>query len=301
MELRVNEVQLPEAISFNYEELKKAVEEKASQYSTSVYTEDQIQFAKADRASLKKLQKALNDERIRLEREYMQPFNDFKAKTKELIDIIDKPVQKIDKQVKSFEENQKLKKKDDILHFFESCNFPEWIPFEKIFNEKWLNASTKMSAIETEIKDRLAQIETDLKTLSKLPEFGFEATEVYKTTLDINRAISEGTRLSEIAKRKAEHEAVMKAQEEARAKAAEEARQRAEAEAQAKAQEQPEQPEEAQPEVVISEMETVATLETPETVEPEKEWVSFAAYLSTVDAVALKNFFKARNIEFKKI
>ena len=285
MELRVNEVQLPEAISFNYEELKKAVEEKAAQYSTSVYTEDQIQFAKADRASLKKLQKALNDERIRMEREYMQPFNDFKAKTKELIDIIDKPVQKIDKQVKSFEENQKLKKKDDILHFFESCNFPEWIPFEKIFNEKWLNASTKMSAIETEIKDRLAQIETDLKTLSKLPEFGFEATEVYKTTLDINRAISEGTRLAEMAKRKAQAEAEAKAR----------------AEAQAKAQEQPEQPEEAQPEVVISEMETVATLETPETVEPKKEWVSFAAYLSTVDAVALKNFFKARNIEFKKI
>lgn len=300
MELRVTPVQLPEAISFNYEELKTAIEEKASEYATSVYTEDQIKFAKTDRANLNKLKKALNEERIRQEREYMQPFNDFKTKVNELIGIIDKPVKLIDTQVKNFEEQQKMKKKDDILYFFESCNYPEWISFEQIFNEKWLNSSVKMNVIEEEIKARLEQISNDLSTLLKLPEFAFEATEVYKNTLDLNKAISEGTRLSEIAKRKAEHEAAMKAQEEARIKAEAEAKARAEAEAQAKAAEQtqPEQTEETQPEVIISKMETVAT---PETVEPKKEWVNFSALLSPVDAVALKNFFKARNIEFKAI
>lgn len=296
MELRVNEVQLPEAISFNYEELKQAVEAKASEYAVSVYTEDQIKFAKADRANLNRLKKALNDERIRREKEYMQPFNDFKAKVNELIRIIDKPVQLIDSQVKNFEEQQKAKKKDDILYFFESCDCPEWISFEMIFNDKWLNASVKMSAIEAEIKERIAQIETDLHTLSALTEFAFEATEVYKNTLDMNRAISEGHRLSEIAKRKAEHEAAMKARAEA------EARARAEAEAQEQANAQAvEIPANAD----INELES-GVYTVPDTMENapqpiEKVWISFKAYLSTEEALALRDFFNSRHIEFKAI
>lgn len=296
MELRVNEVQLPEAITFNYEELKQAVEAKANQYSLAVYSDEQIKLAKADRATLNKLKKALNDERIRQEKEYMIPFNDFKSKVNELISIIDKPVKLIDKQVKDFEEQQKMKKKDEILYFFESCNYPEWIPFEKIFSEKWLNTSVKMNAIEEEIRAKLEQINNDLLTLSKLPEFAFESTEVYKNTLDINKAISEGTRLSEIARRKAEHEAAMKAQAEARAKAAEEARQRAEAERQMQAEREAEQ--------AVQMQETQATQEqTTEETQPEvkKQWVNFSAFLSTDDAIALKQFFNGRNIEFKAI
>ena len=39
MELRVNEVQLPEQILFNYEELKQELTEKVSHYETLVYTD----------------------------------------------------------------------------------------------------------------------------------------------------------------------------------------------------------------------------------------------------------------------
>lgn len=266
MELRVTPVQLPEAIKFNYEELKTAIEEKAYEYSTAVYAEDQIKFAKADRATLNKLKKALNDERIRQEREYMQPFNDFKAKINELIKIIEKPVQMIDAQVKNFEDQQKEKKKNEINALFESFIRPEWVLFEKIFCEKWLNSSVKMGSIEDEIKTKLEQIGNDLETLSRLPDFAFEATEVYKHTLDLNRSISEGTRLSEIAKKKAEHEAAMKSN--------------ADAEARAKAE---------------------AEQANPASNEPEKEWISFKALLSTEDALALRDFFNSRQIEFKAI
>ena len=67
MELKVNEVQIPDAISFNYDELKQELAEKVSMYETMVYTEEQIKEAKADKASLNKLKKALNDERIKRE------------------------------------------------------------------------------------------------------------------------------------------------------------------------------------------------------------------------------------------
>ena len=82
MELKVNEYQLPEQILFNYEELKAELTEKVQHYETLVYTDDQIKEAKADRATLNKLKKALSDERIRREREYMQPFNSIHRRVK---------------------------------------------------------------------------------------------------------------------------------------------------------------------------------------------------------------------------
>lgn len=293
MELRVNEITVPESISFNYEELKKEISAKAHQYALAVYSDEQIKLAKSDRANLNKLKKALNDERIRREKEYMQPFNDFKAKINEIISIIDKPVQLIDGQIKNYEEQQKLEKKDKILCCFENSIHPEWISFEMIFNEKWLNASVKMSAIEEEISLKLEQITADLQTLSGLPEFAFEASEVYKTTLDMNKAISEGKRLSEIARRKAEAER-LKAEAEERAKAEAEAQARAEAKA-----------EEIQPDTDLNTLESGAYTvrdtreDAPKPI--EKEWISFKALLSTEDAHALRDFFNSRKIEFKAI
>ena len=46
MELKINEVQLPEQITFNYEELKQELTEKVSMYETLVYTDEQIKEAK---------------------------------------------------------------------------------------------------------------------------------------------------------------------------------------------------------------------------------------------------------------
>lgn len=298
MELRVNEVQLPEVISFNYEELKAEITAVADKYANCIYNEDGIKGAKADRADLNRVKKALNDDRIRREKEYLRPFDDFKTKINELISIIDKPVKLIDTQIKSYEEQQKLNKKQSIIEYFDTLAKPEWLDFNRIFNEKWLNASVKMSAIQDEINAKLEQIQNDLNTLSKLPEFAFEAAEEYKRTLDVNRAISEGSRLAEIAKRKTEHEAMLKAQAEARAKAAEEARQRAEAERQSQAQAQ----REAEQAVKMQEVQVVQEQTTEET-QPEvkKQWVNFSAFLSTDDAIALKQFFNSRNIEFKKI
>lgn len=289
MELRVNEVQLPKVISFNYEELKAEITAVADKYANCIYNEDSIKGAKADRADLNRVKKALNDDRIRREKEYLRPFNDFKDKINELISIIDKPVKLIDTQIKSYEEQQKLNKKQSIIEYFDTLAKPEWLNFDRIFNEKWLNASVKISAIQDEINAKLEQIQNDLNTLSKLPEFAFEATEEYKRTLDVNRAISEGSRLAEIAKRKAEHEAMLKAQAEARAKAAE-------AERQAQAQREAEQ-------VVQMQEVQAAQEQTAEGTQPEakKQWVNFSAFLSTDDAIALKQFFNSRNIEFKKI
>lgn len=285
MELRVNEVTIPEKISFNYEELKAELTEKVAFYETLVYTDDQVKDAKADRATLNKLKKTLNDERIRREKEYMQPFNEFKAHVNEIIGIIDKPIAVIDKRVKEFEDQKKANKQKDIEELFASIGFQSFVTLDKIQDPKWLNASVSMKSIEEQMRARMYQIGDDVFTLSQLPEFGFEATEVYKQTLDINKAIKEAQRMAEIAKAKAEAKAKKKAAEESR-KAEEERKAKEIKEEQTVPHEQ-----------AVTPQEPVQSADSTQ----ERMVVRFEVLLTTEDAYALKEFFKSRSIEFKAI
>lgn len=290
MELRVNEVTIPEKISFNYEELKAELTEKVAFYETLVYTDDQVKDAKADRATLNKLKKTLNDERIRREKEYMQPFNEFKAQVNEIIGIIDKPIAVIDKQVKEFEDQKKANKQNAIEELFATIGFQNFVTLEKIWDPKWLNASVSMKSIEEQMRSRMYQIGDDVLTLHNLPEFGFEATEVYKQTLDINKAIKEAQRMAEITKAKADAEAKKKAAEESR-----------KAEEERKAKEIKEEQRVIVPtephEQAVTPSEPVQSADST----PERMLVRFEVLLTTEDAYALKEFFKSRNIEFKAI
>lgn len=290
MELRVNEVTIPEKISFNYEELKAELTEKVAFYETLVYTDDQVKEAKADRATLNKLKKTLNDERIRREKEYMQPFNEFKAQVNEIIGIIDKPIAVIDKQVKEFEDQKKANKQNAIEELFATIGFQNFVTLEKIWDPKWLNASVSMKSIEEQMRSRMYQIGDDVLTLHNLPEFGFEATEVYKQTLDINKAIKEAQRMAEITKAKADAEAKKKAAEESR-----------KAEEERKAKEIKEEQRVIAPtephEQAVTPPEPVQSADSTQ----ERMVVRFEVLLTTEDAYALKEFFKSRSIEFKAI
>lgn len=287
MELKIKEVTLPEKIDFNYEELKQELAEKCKIYETIVYTDENIKEAKSDRANLNKLKKALNDERIRREKEYMVPFNTFKAQINEIIGIIDKPVALIDSQVKAFEEKQKQEKRHSIEDLFETIGFQSFVKLDMIFNDKWLNASISLKSIEDEMKQMVSKIGNDIFALNSLPEFSFEAIEIYKSSLDINKAISEAKRMSQIAKAKAEREEAMRKIEEEKAKAEEEAKKAA---FQDDAMNPPEEVP-ATEEVVASHDETVNA----------KQWIKFQALMTMEDALALKDFFNNRNIKFESI
>lgn len=219
MEIEIKEYKLPAEIKFNFEELKQEVIAKCSLYESMVYTEDQIKDAKADKASLNKLKKALNDERLRLEREYMKPFESFKSQVKELCTLIDKPVALIDKQITAAEDKRKADKRVEIGSYFVTLDRPEWLKLERIFNEKWLNTTYKLQDITAELDMTVTMINNNVATLNALPEFGFEALEEYKRTLDFNKALLEGQRLADIQKRKEAQkiaeENAQKAQEEA--------------------------------------------------------------------------------------
>lgn len=295
MELRVNELQVPKEITFNYSELKRELEEKVSVYSNMVYSDDQIKSAKADRADLNRLKKVLNDERIRREKEYMQPFNAFKAQINEIIGIIDKPVALIDKQIKEHEEQKKREKKKEIELLFSTYPHPEWMNLSQILDERWLNASASMKKVCEELNGRIDVINEELATLSDLPEFSFEAIETYKATLDLNKSIAEGRRLSEMQERKAEQERIKAEQEKARA---EQERLRREQEEQLPFTVDRSGEKLENPTLAMQYQEKEEVVQSPKEL---PTYVCFKALLTVAQALELKEFFESRNIEFSRI
>lgn len=216
LELNLEPIQAPSEIKFNYEELKNQLANMTAEYKGLVFTESQLPEAKKDRAALNRMKKALNEARIQTQREYMAPFDEFKGRIDDLIRLVDEPVKEIDAQIKGFEEAAKEEKKEEIRKLFMETGFQNFVTPEMIWNEKWLNKNYSLRQIGEELTQWLNKIGKEVYTIHSLEAFSFEAMEVYKETLDLNRAIAEGQRLADIQKRK-EEEAARRA-EEARAK-----------------------------------------------------------------------------------
>lgn len=226
MELIINK-QEPGAISCNYEELKANLVASVEHYKTLVYTEEQIKAAKEDRAKLNKLKQQLKDRLKEVETEFLAPFETFRAQVTDLIKIIDEPVAVIDVQIKEVETKEKNEKRDKINELFAELKkqAPPWLKLDSIYNPRWENKTFSIKNVESEIADKITEINKAIETLDSLPAFGFEAVEEYKRTLDVNRAIAEGQRLADIQRRK---------EEEAKRAAEIEAQKAAEREAQAR-------------------------------------------------------------------
>lgn len=256
-------------IEWNHEEIKKEISEKLQHYANLVYTEEQIKDAKADRATLRKFKEALDAKRKEIKKQCLAPYETFEKQMKEILAIVDEPIVMIDGQVKLYEEKLREEKMEEIVNMFDNIGFPEWVHIASVFDEKWLNISVKLPTIKAEMDAKLNQIINDADTIANLPDFAFEAMEVYKSTLNINTAISEGKRLLEIQKKKLEAEAEKKA---------------AEAENVSKT----EIVEEVAPTQTASE-------QTPE----ERRWVGFEAYITTDEARLLRDFFITNNINYR--
>ena len=288
MEFQVREFKTPEQILFNYEDLKQQLTEECHAYTKLVVTEDAIAPAKRDLADLRRLDKALNDERLRIQREYMKPFDSFKDRVDELRGIIKNAETNIDRQLKAFDEAQASKKQEEIQELFKSIGFQPFVRLDQIWNPKWMNKTYQMKQIEQDMKEVLYKVGEDVVTISRLKDFSFEARQDYEKTLDINHAIAEGQRLAQIQMAKERAIAEQKAREEAQKAAREQAEEQSKTEGSSPESLKPE----ARPE------QTAQKTEAPE--EQIRMWVGFEAYMTTAEAGKLAQFFRDNGIRIRR-
>ena len=166
-------------------------------------------------------------------------------------------------------------KKANIEEMFKNMLFPDWMTVEQIWNPKWLNASTSMASIETELLNQKNDIIRNCQTLATLPNYSHEAVLFYQKTLDVSGALAKVTELADIEAKKKKM-----LEEEAKKRETENAF------------------------IPVPEQSPVIEVEKiqEEEAAPEpKMWVGFEAYLNKTQAALLKDFFNENNIDFRPV
>lgn len=189
-----------QVIEFNYEDLQKWITEQVEKYQNLTYTDETIKDAKEDRAALNKFKERIDAARKDVKNRYLEPYNAFEEKVKSLLELIEEPKNKIDEQVKKYEEDKKAKKNKQIEEYFAAVigDLSNFLTLEKIFNQKWLNATTTLKSVQTEIDQIIEKVKFDLQTIKDLKsEWELTLIDTYLNTLDISAALREKTRLED--------------------------------------------------------------------------------------------------------
>jgi hypothetical protein len=162
--------------------------------------------AKKDRANLNKAEKNIAEKFASLKSAYDKPLETIELNIKEIRNAIKKASSQVDAKVKSYEETQKAKKREEIQAYFDGKKF-ELVPLDRIFDDKWLNKGTKMKDIREQIDTKIAEIYRDIEVLERLPEHGQAAKAFYLEKLDMGAALRQVDILKENAERLAREKA----------------------------------------------------------------------------------------------
>ena len=164
-------------IDDNFAELKVAVAKKVMKYQGLIFADEDIKDAKTTKSELKKMIDTLEDNRKAIKRKWNDPYMDFEKKVKEVIALIEKPMNDIDVQIQDFEERRKIKKeaevrlqKSELLaavaeehrDFVQRCGI-QW-------DERWLNATMTMNKVTEDIQGQINHIIADVTSLQDICE-----------------------------------------------------------------------------------------------------------------------------------
>ena len=201
-------------ITGNFDAIKAQLESEMAEYKGKTFTEETKKKAKEDLADLRKLKKNVNARKLEVKKAYMKPYDDFEEKVKELICVIDEPIGLIDGQVKEFEEKRINERKAAIEDLYDETvdeELRDYIPLERIYGDKWTNATTTMKSIREEINLKVMQTRQDITTIKAMKsEKEEEALHLYMNNNNLAHSIQFLTRYeqekAEILKRREKEE-----------------------------------------------------------------------------------------------
>lgn len=216
-DLRV-EVLSPSVIESNFEEMEKDLSAQMQVYKELEITEEKNAEAKKDLATLRKIRKAIDDKRKEVKKEFMKPFDEFEAKVKNLIGLVDEPIQLIDTKVQEFEAKRKEERRIQVIEIYIDAigDYQEYLPYDYVAKQSWLNISTSDKEIRADISESIVATQNAIDTLTATDN-GFleKALDLYRKTHDLPMCVSRMVEWKKVA-----DEAAAKAVEEQKAQQA---------------------------------------------------------------------------------
>lgn len=218
------------------EKFEEQINNIAEANSNRVVTAETLKDDKSTRAELRKLYKSLNDEKIRIKKEYNKPLSEFEIWFKKAVSVLDKAISQIDDGVKEVEFKQKEERKEivraELLELTKDLELDSRI-FE-VMVEDWAKASnfndykpkkTLQDSMSYAVEQERLKQEESRKNKKNISNFAFMSgisDTPYIRMYDDGKEVSEILEImnEDIAKEKARKEA-----EEAQRKAEEQKRQ----------------------------------------------------------------------------
>lgn len=246
-------------VTWNFEEIKKSLEDSVAIYQGMVYTDDTIKTAKTDVAELRALAKAIEDRRKEVKEKCLEPYNIIEKQAKELAALVNKPIEAINIQVQDYESRRKeaVRAKIDAYWKQKCAVLPESIwdaAHSKIYDSRWENATATQKSWKEGIDNGVAEIQGAIETIKSFnSEFEEDMLNSFYADLSLQNAIQKMNSL------KAQKERILEME-----------RQRQEREAKLAEQQ-------AQPEAPVSQPEPIQNLrqaDTPQNTAPEHENIS---------------------------
>lgn len=194
MELKIltSEDKFLKAIEFNFDELKTALGTELEKYKGLTYTSATLREAKADKATLNKFKEAIDTKRKELKKRCLAPYEEFESKIKILIGMVDEQASAIDTQVKTFEDKAKAQKRELLQARWADLAvvIGKEIPFEKIFDPRWLNVSYNLNTAYTDMEKKYDEITQAIDCInSQAGEYVTPVTQKYYETLSLPEAL----------------------------------------------------------------------------------------------------------------
>ena len=299
MELKIYNPQedgFVQKIEWNYEELKAEVSIAADEYAASVYTDETIKQAKADKAKLNKFIEALTGTRTKVRKKLLAPDEQFGREVKDIEGIVRKAIDNIDGQIKDYERRQREEKTAKVRDFYDANihDIEKYLPFERVMKPEYALTSTTMKSIKEEITALIQRVDEGLAILNEVDSpYAGDMKEVFLRNYDIGAAMAERNRLEAAAQKRKEYEA-----EQARKKAERDARIKAEAQEVINAGKR-----EAEKPIPDTKLDIKSGVQQPrmETVENPVNIIDFRVYVTMGQAAALKHFLKTNGIRFEPV
>lgn len=170
-QLQIVEIENTDITNWDFDSIKRGLEEKLSVYKTMVYTDSSIKSAKEDRAQLNKAVKVIEAARKEYKNRCLAPYNELEPKVKELVTMINEQVDTIKQTVDDYDTRQREEKEAAVRNFYDkkATTLGEYADrfYDSLFDPKWTNQSTTRPKYEAAIQEA---INTTAKAIEEIKE-----------------------------------------------------------------------------------------------------------------------------------
>ena len=161
-------------IQFDHYELYKARAEEARAFLLQLdVSPESEQECKRTVATARKISEQLNQEKIRIKKSILEPYNAFEEKVKEIIEIITEGENVAREKLKLIDEQRREEKKDEIRKIWElrvgSFASGSFITFDSFLQDRHLNKTVPISEVEKEMVEFLVKTTEDITYLMGKP------------------------------------------------------------------------------------------------------------------------------------